>query len=346
MSDTSTAIRATEDKPEFGLGSVNLASPRLGANIIEVSDDFFGAAERMLNDAPPIFFPDRYDDHGKWMDGWESRRRRQGGHDQCIIQLGAKGVLAGFDLNTRFFTGNHPPIASIEGALVDGLPDENTVWTEIVAESDLLADSQNLFPIDDERPYNVLRLNILPDGGIARFRVWGTPVCEWKRQDPAGYHELSAIINAGRVVGYSDAHYGDPWIILTPGRGLNMGDGWETRRRRGPGNDWIVIALGAPGNARKIEIDTAHFKGNYPDRCSIQAAHVGEIGTMADADIVAASEDWAELMPEQKLQMDHIHDFEGSAISQIGPITHIRLNIFPDGGVSRVRIFGQLAQED
>ena len=343
MSDTATAIRATEDKPDFATGSVNLASPRLGANIIEVSDDFFGAAERMLNDAPPIFFPDRYDEHGKWMDGWESRRRRQGGHDHCIVQLGAKGVLSGFEVNTRFFSGNHPPFVSIEGALIDGLPDENTVWTEIVAKSDLQPDTQNLFPVDDDRPYNILRINILPDGGVARFRVWGTPVCEWKRQDPAGHHELSAIVNAGRVVGYSDAHYGDPWIILTPGRGQNMGDGWETRRRRGPGNDWIVIALGAAGHAKKIEIDTAHFKGNYPDRCTIQA---GRMEDATDADVVAASEDWPVLLDEQKLQMDHIHDFEGAAISDIGAITHIRLNIFPDGGVSRVRIFGPLAQED
>ena len=343
MSDTATAIRATEDKPDFATGSVNLASPRLGANIIEVSDDFFGAAERMLNDAPPIFFPDRYDEHGKWMDGWESRRRRQGGHDHCIVQLGAKGVLSGFEVNTRFFTGNHPPFVSIEGALIDGLPDENTVWTEIVAKSDLQPDTQNLFPVDDDRPYNILRINILPDGGVARFRVWGTPVCEWKRQDPAGHHELSAIVNAGRVVGYSDAHYGDPWIILTSGRGQNMGDGWETRRRRGPGNDWIVIALGAAGHAKKIEIDTAHFKGNYPDRCTIQA---GRMEDATDADVVAASEDWPVLLDEQKLQMDHIHDFEGAAISDIGAITHIRLNIFPDGGVSRVRIFGPLAQED
>ncbi|CAN0451904.1 unnamed protein product [Discosporangium mesarthrocarpum] len=343
MSDTSDAIRATEGKPDFALGTVNLASPRLGAEILEVSDDFFGAAGRMLNDAPPIFYPHRYDEHGKWMDGWESRRRRQGGYDHCIVRLGAKSVLAGFEINTRFFTGNHPPYASIQAALVDGAPDATTEWVEIVPDSAIAPDGHNLFPIEDDRPFNVLRLNMLPDGGIARFRVWGTPVCEWKDPDADGNHELSAILNAGRVIGYSDAHYGDPWIILTPGRGINMGDGWETRRRREPGNDWIVIALGAAGEARHIEIDTAHFKGNYPDRCSIQAAHMTE---MADADIVAASEDWPELMSEQKLQMDHIHDFEGAALIDIGPITHIRLNVFPDGGVSRVRVFGPLAQED
>ena len=343
MTDTANAIRATEEKPAFAVGSVNLASQRLGAAIVEVSDDFFGPAARMLNDAPAIFYPDRYDEQGKWMDGWESRRRRQGGHDHCIVKLGAKGVLAGFEVNTRFFTGNHPPFVSIEGALVDDLPDENTVWTEIVAKADLLPDTPNLFPVNDDQPYNVLRLNIFPDGGVARFRVWGTPVCEWKHPDADGHYELSAIINAGRVVGYSDAHYGDPWIILTPGRGLNMGDGWETRRRRGPGNDWIVIALGAAGHPGKIEIDTAHFKGNYPDRCSIQASHV-EGGT--DADIVAASETWPLLMDEQRLQMDHIHVFDSGAFEDLGPITHIRLNIFPDGGISRVRVFGTLAQED
>ena len=343
MSDTSLAIRSEEKRPDFADGAVNLASPRIGATVTDVSDEFFAPRERMLDDATPVFYPDRYDENGKWMDGWESRRRRSGGNDWCIVRLGAKGIIAGFDVNTRFFTGNHPPRIKIEGALTDSKPDENTEWVELVAESDIAPDSQNLFPIADDRPYNFLRMNIFPDGGIARFRVWGNPVCEWKRQDPQGHHELSAIINGGRVVGYNDAHYGDPWVILTPGRGLNMGDGWETRRRREPGNDWIVIALGAAGNAKRIEIDTAHFKGNYPDRCSIQAAR---LGALPDADIVAASSGWAELMPEQKLQMDHIHTFEAGAIRDIGPITHIRLNIFPDGGISRVRIFGQLAVED
>ena len=335
MSDTSTAIRATESKPDFALGTVNLASPKLGAQVIETSDDFFGPAERMLNDAPPIFYPERFDENGKWMDGWESRRCRHGGHDHCIISLGAKGILAGFEINTRFFTGNHPPQASIEGAMIDGLPDEHTVWTEIVPSSAIAPDGHNLFPIDNNQPFNFIRLNIFPDGGVARFRVWGNPV--------AGHHELSAIVNAGRVIGYSDAHYGDPWVILTAGRGENMGDGWETRRRREPGNDWIVIALGAAGDVKRIEIDTAHFKGNYPDRCNILAAR---LDPAPDADIVATSNEWAELMPEQKLQMDHIHTFDAAAINDIGPVTHIRLNVYPDGGISRVRVFGQLAAEE
>jgi len=343
MSDTALAIRSEEEKPDFADGAVNLASPRLGATVTEVSDEFFAPRERMLDDAPPVFYPDRYDEHGKWMDGWETRRRRSGGNDWCIVQLGAKGIITGVDLNTRFFTGNHPPRARIEGALTDSTPDDTTEWVELVAESDLAPDSQNLFPINDDRPFNFLRFNIYPDGGIARLRVWGNPVCEWKRQDLEGHHELSAIINGGRVLDYNDAHYGDPWVILTPGRGQNMGDGWETRRRREPGNDWIVIALGAAGEAKRIEIDTAHFKGNYPDRCSIQAAR---IENTSDSDIVAGAGRWEKLMDEQKLQMDHVHTFEAGAINDIGPITHIRLNIFPDGGISRIRIFGQLTAEE
>ena len=345
MSDTTIAIRSEEIKPDYAeqSGAVNLASPRLGASLLEVSDEFFGSRTRMLEDAPPVFYPDRYDDHGKWMDGWETRRRRDGGNDYCILQLGAKGVIAGFDLNTRFFTGNHPPRAKIEATLTDDIPTNTTEWFELVPESDIAPDSQNQFPVTDKRPFNYIRLNIFPDGGIARFRVWGNPMPDWIPQNSKGHHELSGTINGGRVVGYSDAHYGDPWIILTPGRGRNMGDGWETRRRRGPGNDWIVVALGETGLAAEIEVDTAHFKGNYPDRCSVQAAHLPQY--LPDAKILSASERWDTLMPEQKLQMDNIHTFKSDKISSdFGPINYIRLNIFPDGGISRLRIFGPLTK--
>ena len=208
------------------------------------------------------------------MDVWETRRRRGGGNDCCILQLGAKGIISGFDLNTRFFTGNHPPRAKIEGALTDTEPDDSTEWVELIGESDLAPDSPNLFQVTDDRPFNCIRLNIYPDGGIARFCVWGNLVWEWKRHDPQGHHELSAVINGGRLFDYNDVHYGDSWVILTPGRGTNIGDGWETRRRREPGNDWIVVALGAAGDVKRIEVDTAHFKDNYPDTCMLQAVRL------------------------------------------------------------------------
>ena len=322
-------------------GALNLASPTLGAEAIYANDEFFGAKERMLQDSAPVFIADKYDDHGKWMDGWETRRRRDGGtHDYCVVRLGASGVISAVDIDTRHFTGNFPPRASIEAATCTGGPDDATVWTEIVAATDLEGNSHNLRSVSADRAFNYVRINIFPDGGIARLRVYGMPVSAFDESDAQARHELSAAVNGGRVIGYSDAHYGDPWVILAPRRGLNMGDGWETRRRRGPGHDWIVIALGAPGIIERIAVDTAHFKGNYPDRCSVQAAMCAPA---PDADIVAASDAWGEILSPRKLSMDRLHLFEGGAVECPAPVSHVRLNIYPDGGVSRFRVFGRLA---
>jgi allantoicase len=145
--------------------------------------------------------------------------------------------------------------------------------------------------------------------------------------------------NGGRVVAYNDAHFADPWQILTEGRGKDMGDGWETRRRRTPGNDWIIIALGAVGTIEKIVIDTANFKGNYPDSCSIMAARVD---SATDQSLVTQSMFWETLMPAQKMQADTIHRFGSDALNDLGAVSHIRLNIHPDGGISRIRIFGTI----
>jgi len=326
--------------PAFATNTVNLASLKLNAKVISASDDYFAPKERLLKDEEPVFIDDKYDDHGKWMDGWESRRRRDGGNDYCVIRLGTGGNIKGVDIDTRHFTGNHPPEASVDGLLSESDPDVHTQWTEIVALTQIAPNSHNFIEVVSEEQFNVIRLNIYPDGGVARLRVYGEPFCELKRQDPKAVHELSAIINGGRIIGYNDAHYGKPWLILTPGRGVNMGDGWETRRRRTPGNDWIVIQLGAPGLIERIEVDTAHFKGNYPDRCSVQAA-------LFDPDdckgLLTDDCSWTTLMVEQKLQMDRIHTFEDNVVRQMGPVSHVRLNIIPDGGISRFRVFGKLA---
>ena len=329
--------------PDFARNAVNLASSRLGAQVIYATDDFFAPKERLIKNEVPVFIADKYDDHGKWMDGWESRRRRDGGNDHCILRLGARGTITGVDIDTRHFTGNHPPEASIEGALSESDPGDNTQWAEIVPRTKITANAQNFIAVDNSEKVNILRLNIFPDGGVARLRVYGEPHCEWKRHEPNGVHELTAITNGGGIVGYNDAHYGNPWVILAPGRGLDMGDGWETRRRREPGNDWIVVALGAPGIVERIEVDTAHFKGNYPDRCSVQAALVDP---SSDVDLLTDDCSWADLVSLQKLEMDKIHTFEDDVVNKLGPISHARLNIFPDGGVSRFRLFGKLATSD
>jgi allantoicase len=333
------AIASLMTEPKF-TRYLNLASPRLGAEALSASDEFFAPKERMLADAPAIFVPDKYDDHGKWMDGWESRRRRDDGHDFCIVKLGCSGYIRGVDIDTSHFTGNYPPAASIDSCRSDSNPTGKTRWTEVVSPSRLGASAHHFLPVTSEEVWSHVRLNIYPDGGVARLRIYGEPVPAWDPADKKSMHELSLATNGGRIIGYNDAHYGTVWTLLTVGRGINMGDGWETRRRREPGNDWIIVKLGAPGVIEEIEIDTCHYKGNYPDSCSVQAALV-DSGT--DSSVIAQSMFWGELMPRKKLKMDHIHRFSGKDIAKLGPASHVKLNIFPDGGVSRLRVFGRLA---
>ncbi len=328
--------------PAFAVNAINLASPRLGAKAIYATDEFFAPKERMLNDDPAVFLPDEYDDNGKWMDGWESRRRRNSGHDYCVVQLGVKAVIRGVDIDTSHFTGNFPPAAFIEACLSEGEPGDDAVWTEIIPAVSLNPDAHHYVACDDEGVYNYLRLHILPDGGVARLRVYGEPQCDWDDDDADTIHELSAVKNGGRIVGYNNAHYGVPWHILVEGRGINMGDGWETRRRRRPGNDWIIVKLGSPGIVEKIEVDTAHFKGNYPDKCSIQAALVTS-GT--DESVITQSMFWDEMMAPAKLEADKQHYFEGGSILMKEPVNYLRLNIHTDGGVSRFRVFGRLLKD-
>jgi allantoicase len=333
-------MTADQTLPDFARRLVNLASPRLGSEAVSASDEFFAPRERLLEDATPVFIPDKFDAHGKWMDGWESRRRRDGGHDFCIIRLGVKGIVHGVDIDTSHFTGNYPPAASIDACLSDAEPGPDAVWHEILAPAPLGPSAHHYLPVSPSGPFSYLRLHIYPDGGVARLRVYGEPVASWEGAARDEVHELSALRNGGRIVAYNDAHYGTVWTLLTEGRGRDMGDGWETRRRREPGNDWIIVRLGAAGLVERIIVDTCHFKGNYPDRASLQAAFV-EAGT--DDSIVTQSMFWPELLPSQKLSADAVHEFTGEAITPLGPVNHVKLNIFPDGGVSRLRIFGRLS---
>lgn len=323
--------------PEFARNAINLASPRLGSEAVRASDEFFADKARMLQDSAAVFIPDKYDDHGKWMDGWESRRRRDGGHDWCLVRLGVAGEIDGVDIDTAHFTGNYPPAASIEACQSDGEPGDDADWQTIVPPTSLGPSAHHFVPVTDKGPWNWLRVNMLPDGGIARLRVYGRPVSDWSALPTDQEIELSALRHGGRVVTYNNAHYGTVWALLLDGRGETMGDGWETRRRREPGHDWLIVQLGVPGRISRVEVDTAHFKGNFPDRCSLQAALVGEA---TDQSLVTQAMFWPELMGERKLQADHIHQFDGDALADLGPVSHVKLNIHPDGGVSRLRIFG------
>lgn len=320
---------------------VNLADARLGTQAISVTDDWFADVNRLFQPTPAVWKEGVFDDNGKWMDGWESRRKRFEGYDSCVIRLGVAGTIKGVDIDTCFFTGNFPPSASLEGCyLVAGDPNENTEWREVLGAVELQGNSHHYHAIDNAQPFTHLRFNIYPDGGVARLRVHGIPFRDWSNVASDEQLDLASALNGGRALACSDEHFGRMSNLLNPGRGINMGDGWETARRRTPGNDWVIVALGHPGEIERIVVDTLHFKGNYPDSCSIQAAFV-KGGT--DNQIETQSLFWRELLPNQKLQMHAEHEYS-EQINALGTITHIRVNVFPDGGISRLRLFGKVAK--
>jgi allantoicase len=302
------------------------------------SDDFFGEVTRMLNDKDPIFIEDKYDNHGKWMDGWESKRRRDGGNDWAILKLGSAGIISKIEIDTSYFTGNFPPFFSLEGIYSETEPNKDSNWKSLIAKTNLVGDCKNNFELNLKEKFNFVRLQIFPDGGVARIRLFGEVKYNWDRFNNEEIIELSSLKLGGSILAYNNAHYGDVSALLSEGRGKTMGDGWETRRRREPGNDWIIIKLAQKGIIEKIEIDTAHFKGNYPDRASIQAISIDK--NITTKDLIQSSENWDVILDETKLTADNIHEYEINSNSK-AEATHIRLNIYPDGGVSRLRIFGK-----
>ena len=322
--------------PSFTREGINLASARLGARVVEVTDEFFAPAHRMLSPENPVWKEGVFDDHGKWMDGWESRRRRTEGHDHAVISLACAGRVAGFDVDTSFFTGNYPPQVRIEGANLGtpaAAPDAETEWFGLIDMRDLGPSANHFFYCErPERPVTHLRVHIYPDGGIARLRAYGTPIFDWSRVGSDEEIDLVHAFHGGRSMGHSDAHYGHPERMLGPGRGVNMGDGWETARRRGPGFDWTLLRLGHPGTIHRVIVDTAHFKGNFPHHCTLR-------GTLIDptSDDIDHPDDWPILLPDQNLGPDAIHEF---AVEASRPVSHVRFEIHPDGGVSRLRLIG------
>lgn len=315
---------------------VNVADTRLGAVALFATDEFFAAKERMLQPTEPQWRAGVYDEHGKWMDGWESRRRRDQGHDYCVVRLGAPSTLTALEIDTRHFTGNYPPFASVQACRIAGDPDINTQWTALLPQSPVGGNQRNWFLLRSTETWTHLKLNIFPDGGVARLRAYGEVQYDWKRAAAQGPVDLVAALHGGRAIACSDEHYGSMHNVLLPGRGASMADGWETRRRREPGYDWVILKLGSQGNIRHIDIDTAHFKGNFPHQVSVQCALLaGEW----DGHVVSQSLYWSMLLEPQYLQADSEHRFQAQ-LRDVGAISHVRVNIHPDGGLSRVRLFG------
>ena len=315
---------------------IRLEQPRLGTRVTYATDEFFGARERLIEPQAPVWIDGKYDDNGKWMDGWESRRKRTPGHDHCIVRLGVPGIVHGFDIDTSFFTGNYPPHASIDACVSDeDIPKGE--WVEILPQTALAGDAHHFLAVQNDSVWTHLRLNIYPDGGIARLRVYGEV-----SPDPScgdSVIDLFALENGGRALQCSDEHFGSMHNLNLPGRGANMGDGWETARRRGPGNDWVIVALCCPGRIERAEVDTAYFRGNFPDRVSLEGA-LFEPG----AAVSVESEAWQTLLPESKLEMDRQHEF-ADELEDIGPVSHVRMSVYPDGGISRLRLFGRSERE-
>ncbi|MGH7492641.1 MAG: allantoicase [bacterium] len=326
-------------------GLIDLAAERVGGQALHANDEFFAPKENLLKPGRGVFVPDKYTDNGKWMDGWETRRKRVAGHDYCLIKLGIPGAITGVDVDTNHFLGNHPPYASIEACDVEEkdlekiLTAAQTEWTIILPKSPLKPGSQNLFAVASARRWTHVRLNIFPDGGVARLRVYGVALPDFTRVKPEEPIDLVAIENGGRPLACSDMFFSPMENLIMPGRAVNMGDGWETRRRRGPGFDWIILKMGAPGFIKRVEVDTNHFKGNYPDTCSLEAC---ASQAQAGDDLSQPEVNWTEILPKTKLQAHNRHFFE-QELRAGGPYTHVRLNIFPDGGVSRLRVWGVLA---
>jgi allantoicase len=313
---------------------VDLAGERLGASVVHANDDFFAEKENLIRQSKPVWKEHEYTDRGKWMDGWESRRRRTPGHDFAIVRLGARGVVRGVVVDTAFFRGNFPEAYSLDGvsmpadAPVDELLTAN--WQPMLRPVALKGDSENPLGIDFGYAVTHLRFNIIPDGGVARLRVHGNPVPDWRRAGGlASEVDLAAVENGGEVLACSDMFFGPKNNLIMPGRARNMSDGWETRRRRGPGHDWVIVNLAVEGVIHRIEVDTNHFKGNYPDTASIEGSVDGD--------------SWSDVLPRTKLQAHTRHSFVDE-IAARGPFQQLRLNVFPDGGVSRLRVWGKATE--
>jgi allantoicase len=379
---TSARLLSTNNTPAFSK-LTNLTSERFGSRVVFATDEWFATADNLLLATDPVWKEDLFTEAGKWMDGWETRRKRVPGHDWAIIKLGLPGAIHGFEVDTRWFTGNFTPQASVEAACFDADPAfdlpslgqmcsgatsaqissateaiKGAEWTELVPMTELGAGyeetSRNFFPIpaSAQQRFTHVRLNMFPDGGIARLRAYGEASAMVSASD--GEVDLLSALLGAKALAVSDTHYGHPSHLLFPDEGINMGDGWETARKTkrpavlkvgadglldysgvaGSG-DWCVLQLAAPGNISRLKISTTHFKGNFPESCSVEAAY-------SPGGDVPSEQDWSPFLPRTRLSADADHLFDStSGLQSNGPVSHLRLNMFPDGGVMRMRAYGQ-----
>ena len=323
---------------------IDLLSERLGGSVIACSDEWFAESHNLIKPGRGVYKEGHFVSTGQWMDGWETRRsfgrkehKSKAEHlDWCILRLGIPGVIGGFDIDTNHFRGNAPQYASVEATNVKNDVDTSTKWTTILPKSPLRSDRQNLFDCDNSHRWTHVRLKIYPDGGVARFRVYGTASVNPDHYVNGELVELSSVFNGGLGISASDSFFSSPSNLIMPGRGTNMGDGWETKRRRDAFNDWAIIKFGITGSILKVIVDTNHFKGNYPDCMSLEAVF------LKPKQELSAETEWQTVISKRPIFAHRQHVFiKEIETSPVHEFSHVRVNIFPDGGLSRVKIIGK-----
>jgi len=320
-------------------GLVDLACERLGGRALMASDEFFAERSNLLKPGRGVFIADKYTERGKWMDGWEPRRKRVPGHDWCIIALGVAGQIRGVDIDTNHFMGNHPPFASVDACCApEATPEElrdSVTWTRVLEQVPLRRGAQNVCAVTSNQRWTHVRLNIYPAGGVARFRVYGVPGVQPSNERM----DLASLVRGGQAVACSDMFFSPMNNLLLPDGSRDMGDGWETRRSRPPGDDWVIVQLVGAGRVDEVLVDTRHFKGNYPESCAVD----GLCWPGASPHALTRTSAWTEIVEKTALRA---HCTEAMEVANSGPWTHIRLRIYPDGGVARLRVMGQLVAID
>ncbi len=326
-----------KDKTVYKNGLIDLAQPRLGSRVIFKTDDFFASAHRIVNPAPAVWKEGVFDTHGKWMDGWESRRKRTEGHDYLILKLGKPGKIKKIDVDTSHFNGNQPSMVSIEGCKLSSVTNvKNVQWFQVLGKKKTKANSHHFFNISLNKVVTHIKFNIFPDGGVARLRLYGNIATENIKYGNQSIN-LTAMINGASVIACNNEHFGKAENVLAPGKAINMGDGWETRRRRGSGLDWLIINSVPGKQVEDIEISTHHFKGNFPSHCSVQAVYIKKASPTA---IVKNSKKWKYLLNKSKLSANKTHKFKIQLMKN-NKINYIKINIYPDGGISRIKLTGK-----
>lgn len=333
---------------------------KLGGKVLSFSDEWFAEAANLIVPTAPIRQAGKFTPAGAWFDGWETRRHNTEPADWVIFELGvASAKIAGVEVDTAFFNGNHAPAISVEGAFVkEGEDVASAKWEEVIAQTECGPSQRHFFKREllTEKPYTHARLNMFPDGGIARFRLYGEPTPVFP-EDKSVEVDLAHVSSGGVAVAFSDQHFGSADNLLIPGRGVDMGDGWETKRSREPGHtDWVIVRLGAPGTIDRVVVDTAHFMGNFPQSITVHGLKAAD----PSAPVSAESADWTEIVPQSKTTKHTIHEYtrageagvkeaEGVAVLNSDVLsaakdqvfTHAKLTIIPDGGVKRFRVFGK-----